>query len=80
MPIRPTKGTKQTNLELPIDVIEEARAFAKQRRETLSDVVVAALRRHMANPPPLPSDVPLPPVPSVGESEPKKPAAKKGKK
>jgi hypothetical protein len=62
MPIRPTKGTKQTNLELPIEVIDRAREFAKSRGETLSEVVVAALRRHMANPPPLPGSVPLPPV------------------
>lgn len=77
MPVRPTKGTRQTNLELPVDVIDTAKEFARSRGETLSEVVVAALRRHMANPPPLPETVPLPPVTSA---ELKKPAAKKGKK
>jgi hypothetical protein len=62
VPAKPTKGTKQTNLELPIEVVEKAREFAKSRRETLSDVVAAALLRHMANPPPLPGEIPLPPI------------------
>lgn len=64
MPIRPTKGTRQTNLELPVEVIDQAKAFAKGRGETLGEVIVAALKRHMANPPPLPAEVPLPPVPT----------------
>jgi hypothetical protein len=62
MPSRPTKGTRQTNLELPIDVVEAARRFAASRGETLSEVVVTALKRHMANPPPTPDSFPLPPV------------------
>lgn len=82
MPIRPTKGTRQTNLELPTDVIDRAKEFAKSRGETLSEVVVAALLRHMANPPPRPEDVPLPPVTVPAPSDEQKPAPKrpKGKK
>jgi hypothetical protein len=71
MPIRPTKGTRQTNLELPTDVIDRAKTFAKARGETLSEVVVAALLRHMANPPPLPEQFPLPPVPAPEPIAPK---------
>ncbi len=71
MPTMPTKGTRQTNLELPGDVIDRAKAFAAARGETFSAVVVVALLRHMSNPPPLPQDVPLPPVagpPSTGDT------------
>jgi hypothetical protein len=62
MPINPKPGSRQTNLELPIEVLDRAKEFAKSRGESLVDVVVAALLRHMANPPPLPQDAPLPPV------------------
>jgi len=48
-------------LELPVEVIDDAKGFARSRGETLSKVMVAALRRHMASPPPIPEMVPLPP-------------------
>jgi hypothetical protein len=64
MPRSPVKGTKGVYLELPERVLDEARAFAKRRGETLKDVVTAALRRHMAYPPPPPAPPePPPPLP-----------------
>ncbi len=74
MPLRPKPGTKQTNIELPIELLEQAKKFAKERGEVFVNVVCAALRRHMANPPPLPHEIPLPPA--VEEM----PAAKKPRK
>jgi hypothetical protein len=67
MPKQPVKGTKQVLFELPEQLVEDAKAFAKKRSESLKDVVIQALHRHMANPPPLPTDTPLPPV-TVAES------------
>jgi hypothetical protein len=62
MASRPTKGRRQVNLELASDLIDRTKEFARGRGETLTDVVTWALERHMANPPVLQSDVPLPPL------------------
>lgn len=82
MPKQPVKGTKQVLLELPEQLVEDAKTFARGRRETLKDVVIQSLFRHMANPPPLPTDSPLPPVTAPLFQPKEKPATdkKRGKK
>ena len=62
-----TKGTKQLGAEITDALVDEVRAFASKRGETLRQVIEAALRRHMDNPPPVvppppPVYPPLPPV------------------
>jgi hypothetical protein len=72
MPIRPSKGIVPKYIEFPSELATETEAFAKGRGESFREVVIQALRRHMANPPPPPVPlpppplVPLPPVPAVG--------------
>lgn len=73
MPAQPTKGTKQLNVEVAADVVEQFRAFAAARGESVSENVEVAMIRHMRNPPPLPQDAPLPPLPPA---PPEPPAAK----
>lgn len=89
MPKRPVSGTKMVAMELPVELTEEAKAFAKGRGEAFKDVVALALRRHLDNPPPPPEPAkvpPLPPLPAVeavkgkDEPAPNKPAAKSGRK
>jgi hypothetical protein len=63
MPIRPSKNIVPKYIEFPSELASETEAFAKDRGETFREVVIQALRRHMANPPPPP--VPLPPPPLV---------------
>jgi hypothetical protein len=75
MPKVPTKNTTPFSTELPTDLVEALRAFASQRGEKVKDVVIMALRRHMATPPPPPVVPELPPLPPVTV-----PGAKKGKK
>jgi hypothetical protein len=58
----PGKGKKGLYVDLPIPVLERLRQFADERGERLAAVVEQAVVRHMASPPPLPGDVPLPPV------------------
>lgn len=76
MPTNPKKGSTQLNLELPTDLVEAFRAFCASRGETPTHNAAVALRRHMANPPPLPHTVALPDSPPVPE-EPKPPAKRK---
>ena len=84
MPKQPVKGTKQVLLELPEQLVRDGKDFAQSRGESFKEVVIQALRRHMAFPPPppppvvpppLPPIAPLPPVPAATQ-----PVAKKGKK
>jgi len=70
---RVTPGTGQLNLEIEIGLLVKLREFVRSRNETQRQAVEAALRRHMANPPPIPELPPLPPVTVPGP-------AKKGKK
>jgi hypothetical protein len=83
MPKQPVKGTKQVLLELPEGLVADAKAFAASRGETLKEVVIGALRRHMAYPPqPKPPPVP-PPIPDpdpLPDAEPAPPAEKKRKR
>lgn len=71
-----TKGTKQFGAEITAELVDEVKAFATKRGETVRRVIEAALRRHMDNPPPVvppppPVYPPLPPVtvPRVGKRE-----------
>ena len=63
-----TKGTTQVGTSLDSALVAELKAFAMDRGETLREVLEAAIRRHMANPPPIkvppppPVYPPLPPV------------------
>lgn len=68
------KGTEQLGVGIDSAIMAELRKFVDHRGETIRAVVEMALRRHMANPPPLPEMVPLPPM--VAEA----PKPKKGKK
>lgn len=62
MPIRPSKGKRPINFELPNDVADALDEFVRSRNERKGDVITLAIRRHMANPPPEPELPPLPPV------------------
>jgi hypothetical protein len=77
MPANPTKNAKQFSTELPVDVLEALKRFATDRGEKVRDVVIAALRRHMANPPPPPVPPPLPPLPPVTAPQPARKRTKK---
>lgn len=57
---RATPGTKQLNLEVKEELLEEFRAFVEARHGTLRNHVERALRRHLDNPPPIVPDPPLP--------------------
>jgi hypothetical protein len=88
MPVRPSKNVTGKYIELPSELAAEVDKFAEKRGESFKAVVVDALRRHMAYPPPPPVPVappPLPPItplPPVTASEPdtKKPTAKTQRK
>src|SRR5580692_8402298 len=75
MPQKPVEGTGQVNAELPVELLDELKRFAKIRGEKVGEVIEQALRRHMAYPPPPPvvpppihPIAPLPPVPAVTQS------------
>ena len=62
MPPKPQRGTAQVNAELPVELLDEVKAFALGRGQTVREVIARALRRHLDSPPPLPPpDPPLPP-------------------
>ncbi len=64
VPKQPTKGTRQFNVELPTELVDEFRQFCEARGEPVSNHTARAMRRHLDNPPPLPpADPPLPNVP-----------------
>jgi hypothetical protein len=73
-----TKGTKQLNVELPESLVDEFKQFCEGRGESPTHNVAVAIRRHMANPPPLPHTLPLPDSPPVPEES--KPRKRGGKK
>lgn len=80
MPRQPVKGTKQVLVELPEQLVADAKAFAAKRTQTFKDVVIEALRRHMAYPPPAPEPPVEPPPVPLPDAKPAKPAGKKPKK
>jgi hypothetical protein len=62
MPIRPSKNVVAKYLELPPGLAREVEKFAKSRGQSFKGVVVEALRRHLAYPPPVAELAPLPRV------------------
>lgn len=55
------KGKKGLYVELPEAEVAAFRAFCSRRRAKLGEEVRRAIIRHMANPPVMPEDQPLPP-------------------
>lgn len=77
VPKQPVKGTKQVLLELPEQLVADAKEFAAGRGETLKEVTTQALRRHMAYPPAPPQPEPeRPPEPLPDVVQPERPARK----
>ena len=74
-----TLGTKQFNVELPTELVDEFRAFCASRDESVSSHTARALRRHMDNPPPVVPDPPLPPTPPLPPVEAKHKRGRKPK-
>jgi hypothetical protein len=64
------KGTAPLAVGIDVALMAELRAFVEKRGEKVRAVVEAALRRHMANPPPPPKPAELPPLPPVTVSDP----------
>lgn len=60
MAAKAKKSTGQINVELAPDVLDRLKAFADERGQTLKYVVGRAIERHMASPPPILPDPPLP--------------------
>jgi hypothetical protein len=70
---KPKTGVAQVNFELPPEMLDEVKAFAEARGQTMKFVMQRALRRHLDNPPPIVADPPLPDAePEAGK--PKAPA------
>jgi hypothetical protein len=66
MPSVPRPGLKGVYVELPPALVDEVKAFGSGRGQKFRDVVEAALRRHLAYPPPIeppPPPAPPPPIP-----------------
>lgn len=80
MPANPTKNTRMVSAELPVELADALKQFATGRGEKVRDVLIAALRRHMASPPPPPVVPELPPLPPMAAPAPMMPAKRKGKK
>jgi hypothetical protein len=84
MPSVERPGKKGVYIEFDLDFLSTAQGFAESRGESFKEVVMQAIRRHMANPPPPPVPVtppPLVPLPPVASPATAKPTAKKrGKK
>lgn len=92
MPIRPSNNVVGKYIEFDTDLAEQVAAFAAARRQKFREVVMEALRRHLAFPPPTTPAAfpPLPPLlssptgppvarpepPAATEPAPKKPARK----
>lgn len=55
------KGVKPILFEVPNAEYDAFVAFCEARGSTKKAEMLAAMRRHMASPPPLPEAVPLPP-------------------
>ncbi len=62
MPTTPRPGKKGLYIELPTDLDEQLRAYCEERGGKIAEEVRLAIRRHLANPPPLAELPPLPPV------------------
>jgi hypothetical protein len=65
MPSVPRPGLKGVYVELPPALVDDVKAFGSGRGQKFRDVVEAALRRHLAYPPPVEAPLPPPPPPPV---------------
>ena len=68
----PGKGKVGLYVEVPPEVAESFKAYAKSRGEKLGEAVARALRREMISPPPPVTDAPFPPMESPKEKRKKK--------
>ena len=59
-----TKGTKQLGAEVAADLADRFKQFCAERTETVRYHLELAMRRHLADPPPRPAEVPVPPTTS----------------
>lgn len=76
-----TKGSKQFAYEIPAEVVDAFREFARSRGKTVSAELVRALKRHMAFPEPVFEEPdPVPYTAPVGEPENPPPARAKKRK
>ena len=75
---RATPGTKQVAAEIAGGLLDEFKAFAKARGQTLREHLELAMRRHLDNPPPPPVKPVVPPLPPV--PPPAAPPKPKGRK
>lgn len=75
MATQPTKGKKMFAAELPEDLADQFREYARSRGERITAALERAIRREMAYPPAIAGVPPLPDV-AGGNAE----AAGKGKK
>ncbi|MBA4067944.1 MAG: hypothetical protein C0501_30425 [Isosphaera sp.] len=73
------KGTAQLGVGVDAGLLDELRAFARRRGETVREVVELAIRRHLLNPPPVPEVPPLPPLPAPSREVTPAKAARAGK-
>lgn len=85
MPSRGSKNVVQIVIEFPPDAAQAVRSFAHIRGQTVKDVVLHALRRHIKYPPPPPDPNPTEPLPPCDEplpapKKPAKPPARWGRK
>jgi len=64
-PKKVNRTTTPITMQLTADLVEELKAFASSRGETIRQTVELALRRHFASPPPLMQIPPLPPLVAV---------------
>jgi hypothetical protein len=69
MPANPAKGTAQLGAELDTTLLEEFRAFCRERKESVRTHLEIAIRRHLNNPPP-PLRLEVPPLPPVSPPHP----------
>lgn len=72
------KGTSQLATQLDSELLAAVRGFAQSRNETLREVLELALRRHLANPPPVILPPPIPPLPPLAPPVPPAPGVLPG--
>lgn len=62
MPSAPRPGKKGLYVELPEELDTAFRSYCEGRGVKIADELRLAIRRHMANPPPISEPPPLPPL------------------
>jgi hypothetical protein len=82
MQARRDKGLLPVHFFVPASLKAAWQAFADGQGRRLKEEIVLAMARHMASPPPRPSEAPLPPAPlpqPVQEAAPPQPKRKPGR-